>query len=127
MRIEMSHSEVFLRGDGIVQLNTKDMNYSVQHIKEINKAQGKVAGDKKRPLLVITAPYGNLDSEAREYMASLESTKYSTAEAFVISSLGQKILANFYLKVNKPNVPTRIFNDIKQAEEWLRDYLPSDL
>jgi hypothetical protein len=127
MRITMFHSEIFLRDDGIVQVNTKNHNYTRQNIIDINRAQGKICAGKKRPLLTIAAPYGNIDGDAREYMASPEATMYSSAEAFVITSLGHKILANFYLKVNKPGVPTRFFNDIRLAEEWLKAYLPSDL
>lgn len=127
MRIEIFHSDVFLREDGIVQVNTKDHNYTLQNLKDINAAQKKINNGVRRPLLVVGATYANVDGDAREYMASVESTKHSSAEAFVIRSLGQRILANFYLKVNKPEAPTRFFNDIKSAEDWLHTYLPSDL
>jgi len=127
MRIEMSHSQIFLRDDGVVQVNTTDHNYTVKDLKELNSAQGKISNGKKLPLLVITTHYANIESDAREFMASAESTQYSTAEAYVIIGLGQKILANFYMKVNKPGVSTRFFTDLKLAEEWLLSYLPSDL
>jgi hypothetical protein len=127
MRIEMFHSDMFLRDDGIIQVNVKNHNYSLQNLKDINRAQGKICNGKRRPLLVLGAPFANVDADAREFMASEQSTQYSSAEAFVINSLGQKILANFYLKVNKPGVPTRFFTEQVQAEEWLRNYLPSDL
>jgi hypothetical protein len=127
MRIEMFHSEMFLRDDGIIQVNAKNHDYTLQNLKDINAAQKKICAGTKRPLLVIGAPFANVDNDAREFMASDQSTQYSTAEAFVISSLGHKILANFYLKVNKPGVPTRFFNDLSAAEEWLRAYLPSPL
>ncbi len=123
----MFHSDIFLREDGIIQVNTKDHNYTLQNLKDLNRAQATLCNGKKRPLLVIAEPYGIIENDAREFMATPESIQYSTAEAFVINSLGQKILANFYLKVNKPGVPTRVFNDIRSAEDWLQSYLPSDL
>lgn len=127
MRIEMFHSTIFLRDDGIIQVDTKNHNYTLQNLKDINQAQGKICAGKKRPLLVIGASFANIDSDAREFMASEQSTMHSSAEAFVIHALGQKILANFYLKVNKPQVPTRFFNDQSEAEVWLKNYLPSAL
>jgi hypothetical protein len=127
MRIEMFHSEMFLREDGIVQVNTKNHTYTLQNLKDINAAQKKINGGIRRPLLVIAAPYANIDSDAREFAASVESTKHSAAEAFVINSLGHRIIANFYLKVNKPGVPTRFFSDVADAVKWLQTYLPSDL
>lgn len=127
MRINLSHSEMFLRDDGVIQVNVTDHNYSKNDLMELNAAQGNICNGKRLPLLVITSIYANIDSDAREFMASIESTQYSSAEAYVIIGLGQKILANFYLKVNKPDVPTRFFTDLKLAEEWLQTYLPSDL
>lgn len=127
MRIDLTHSELFLRDDGIVQVNTTDHNYVLKDLKEINVAQGKITNGKKCLLLVVGSDFANVDSETREYMATAESTQYSIAEAYTLSSLGHKILANFYLKVNKPGVPTRFFTDLNLAEEWLRSYLPSDL
>ena len=127
MSIDLLHSVVFLRDDGIIQINTKDHTYSVNDVIEINNAQGELCNGIKRPAVTFVDPYSNIESDAREYMATFESTRFSTAEAFVISSVGQKILANFYLKVNKPTVPTKIFTNLNSAVEWLRDYLPSDL
>jgi hypothetical protein len=127
MRVEMFHSEMFLREDGIIQLNTKNHNYTLQNLKEINQAQRKICHGGKLPVLIMAATYANIEDNAREYAASKESTQYSTAEGFVLKSLGQRILANFYLKVNKPEVPTRFFSEEKQAVEWLRSYLPSPL
>lgn len=60
-------------------------------------------------------------------MATDESTQFSIVEAYVISSLAHKILGNFYMRMNKPSVPTRFFTEIKIAEEWLNTYRPSDL
>jgi hypothetical protein len=118
---------MFLREDGIIQVNTKNHNYTLQNLKDINNVKAKICAGKKLPLLVIGAPFANIDKDAREFMASAQNTQYASAEAFVINSLGHKILANFYLKVNKPGIPTRFFNEQVAAEEWLRTYLPSDL
>ncbi len=127
MRVDLIHSEMLFREDGVLQINVRDHNYITKDLKEINAAQGKITNGGKCLVLVIGSEFANIDSEAREYMASDESTQYSIAEAYVIRSLAHKILANFYLKVNKPGVPTKFFSDAKLAEEWLRTYLPSVL
>jgi len=41
------------------------------------------------------------------------------AEAFVVNSLPTRLIANFYMKFNKPPNPTKIFNTVEKAEEWL--------
>jgi hypothetical protein len=46
-----------------------------------------------------------------------------SADAFVIYSLPQKLVGNFYLKVNKPPVPTRFFKTPEEAIRWLRKFV----
>jgi hypothetical protein len=45
------------------------------------------------------------------------------ADAFVIDSLAQRILGNFYLKFNKPQFPTRFFNSKEEALIWLEAFV----
>jgi len=127
MRFDFAHSEIFLRDDGIIQMNSRNHTYTVQDLKEINVAQGKISDGKRLPLLVVADQYSDIESDAREFMASFEATQFSSAEAYVLRSLGHKILGNFYLKVNKPGVPTRFFNEKTEALQWLLTYLPSAL
>jgi hypothetical protein len=34
------------------------------------------------------------------------------------------VLGNFYLGLNKPLVPTRLFTSEEEAQAWLRSFLP---
>ena len=43
--------------------------------------------------------------------------------AFVIKSLAQKLLGNAYLKINKPVVPTALFDNEEKAIEWLQKFI----
>ncbi len=79
--------------------------------------------------LVKHQPYGVLvesdeltsfSKEARELAASEEIACHSAAKALYIKSLGQRIIANFYLKLNKPFVKTRVFENREEAYEWIR-------
>jgi hypothetical protein len=45
--------------------------------------------------------------------------KYRIADAFLVKSLGVRIMANFFIKVTKPKVNTRLFTDEKEAIKWL--------
>jgi hypothetical protein len=64
-----------------------------------------------RNLLTISA-------EALNYIASGPVAKIKGAEAFVITSLSNRMLINFYLNKN-PDVVTRKFDNITEAETWL--------
>jgi hypothetical protein len=37
--------------------------------------------------------------------------------------MAQKILANFYIKINQPERPTKFFNDKNEAVKWLKPFL----
>ena len=121
--IDLKHSVIILRDDGIIELHANDHHvYTIEDVKENVRAFGELTGNKKAPVLIIGGSFSSLDDKTREFMATEESLKYSTAEAFLITSLAQKILINFYIKFNKPLVPTRVFTDKEEAIEWLTRY-----
>lgn len=120
----MSHSEIFLRNDGIVEILIKESSViGREECIEITDSYETILESQRFPLLHIIEDYVTIDKEAREYAASEEGLRYSKVEAFVINSLAHKILANFYMKVNKPSVPTKFFRSREEAEDWLSKYL----
>ena len=78
---------------------------------------------KKYFLLSEFEEFADSDPEVREWKVSEESDVYKHAEAIVISSFAQKLVANFYLSINRPQRPTRVFTNLKDAEKWLRGYM----
>ena len=122
--IRLSHSSVFLREDGIIEVKFKDdVLLSLEDCKELLFHYRKLTAGKKVPILHLIGKYMNVTKEAREYSASEEGLKYSAAEAFVFDSLPHRIIANFYLNVNKPLAPTKFFKTKKEAEIWLKKFL----
>jgi hypothetical protein len=122
-KIDLIHSVIILRDDGIIELYANDHHvYTINDVKENVKAFGELTGNKKAPVLIIGGSFSSLDDQTREFMATEESLMYSKAEAFLITSLAQKILINFYIKFNKPLVPTHVFTDKDEAIKWLMRY-----
>jgi hypothetical protein len=64
-----------------------------------------------------------ITKEARDHSAELEKTYPGIASAVIADNLAYKIIANFYLKVNKPKTPYKVFNDFASAEIWLKTFL----
>jgi hypothetical protein len=112
-----------MRSDGLLQLTVQPgTNTTVADIKEAVIAIGKVSKGQKYPLLIIAGKDATLGTEAMAYMAKADTDPYSTAEAYLISSISQKLLGNFYLSFNKPAKPTKIFTDKASAETWLMGF-----
>lgn len=86
-------------------------------------AKQREMGAKRLPVLVICNEYASTNVELLNTLAKNENNPYSTADAFVIKSLAQKLLANFYFKFKKPERPTQFFNDIDKAKSWLMQFI----
>jgi hypothetical protein len=57
-------------------------------------------------------------NEGREYSKQNELAFPKICNAFVVKSLAHKLIANFYLKFNKPVYPSKVFNNMADAEAW---------
>ncbi len=120
--IKLEQVDAIMREDGIVQLNGKDRTYTVEDIHVINKAIGDLSEERRIFLLVVASQYSMVDNEARKYMSKPEAAPYSIAEAYVIKSLAQRLLINFFIRVSGTPVPTSFFTDIPSAVKWLKNF-----
>lgn len=123
-KIEIDKAIVSLREDGIMQYNIKPhTEYSVRDVMAANDAAGKLGSGKAYPNIIFIDHFLNADADCRKYAASEESNVYTVADAFVLNSVALKLIGNFYIKVNKPVRPTRIFSNEQEAIDWLYSFL----
>lgn len=87
-------------------------------VKEINEFNASLGGLAHLNLFEFE-DHVDLDPEVRDWAAAPDGNKQTVADALVINSLGHKILANFYIKFNKPVKPTKLFNKQSKAVSWL--------
>ncbi len=120
--IKLAHATIFHREDGIVEVCLlKNSRIDVKKCEEILAVYDQLLENKKYPHLYIVEDYVTIDKDARSYSASERGLQYSKAEAYVFTSLAHKIIANFYIKINKPAVPTRFFKSKNEALKWLKN------
>jgi hypothetical protein len=114
-------STVFLREDGVLQINIKpDNEFSVFDFNELVGAAKEIGNGQKFLNLIIVGNNTLPDNDARIGSCSKAGSVYKNADAFVIKSLAQTLVANFYMKFNKPFVPTKFFNNEEDALIWLK-------
>lgn len=119
-RKDMKHTLFLVRLDGIIEARCLDnFTYDVEHIKENLDYLESIAITKKLLVLNCAAPFTSISPEARSYIAGGPHHHIIKAEAYVIHSLAQKLLAQFFIKVNKPIVEANYFNSKVVAEQWL--------
>jgi hypothetical protein len=80
-----------------------------------------LTGGKKVPVLADIRKLKSMTREARKHYAV--ATMAVTAIALLASSPATQMIANFFLGLNRPNVPTQMFTDEEKALTWLRRHV----
>ncbi len=113
-----------LLNEGIIHIHFKaGSNVELSDALLIIEAMGKLGGGKKYPVLIDAGEFCSVDKEVRILSASAESNIYTIADAIAYTNFAQKLLADFYVKYDKPKIPTMVFPDKAQAIIWLRTFL----
>lgn len=80
----------------------------------------RLAGNVPRPML---GDFGNMKSQTKEcrdyFTKDPNHLQAYSAIAILVNSPLTRMLANFFIGINKPPKPTRLFDDRKKAIEWL--------
>lgn len=119
--VQLPHTKIELRDDGIIQFFHQDtFQFTMSEIKEMEEVVLRITKGITHKSLMVAGEFSNPDMEVMKHQSRGEGIFFSLADAFVIHSMPQKILANFYLKINKPMLPTKFFNKIEEAEIWLK-------
>jgi hypothetical protein len=122
--IELTNAEVKLRPDGILHIHLKEgCEITIEDAQQVLKAMAKLGGGKKLPVLIDAGEFVQVDQDVQEFSASKEGNIYTLADAIAYYSLGQKLLAHFYIKLNNPVVPTRTFDKKSEAITWLKSFI----
>ncbi len=122
-KIQLKKSLVTLTDERIIHIHLKaNSEIELSDAILIVEAMGKLGGGKKFPVLIDAGEFASVDKEVRIFSASAESNIYTLADAIAYCSLAQKLIADFYVKHNKPVVPTQIFSDKAKAIQWLKTF-----
>jgi hypothetical protein len=77
-----------------------------------------LADGKVYPCLCDISDMPQHHKDVQVYFAK-EGSKFSLANAIIVSNSLSKILANLFIIISKPIIPTKIFTDISKATKWL--------
>ncbi len=122
--LEMPEYFIHSRSDGIVHVVFKEkVELDIPLQERMMAVYIKICGDTKRPFMFSAFNDVNITKEARDNSKKLEDVYPGTATAVIASSLSYTLIANFYLKINKPRTPYKVFKDIPSAEFWLKKFV----
>lgn len=122
-KITFSNFEVEINNMGFYNVSVNDTEeFNVEDLKKLVDSQAELGGE-KLPVLVLCSEHATTNSDLLHAIAKNINNPYSKADAFVIKSMAQKILANFYIKINIPERPTKFFNNKDEAINWLKPFI----
>ena len=91
--------------------------------KEASATRQALTSGQKYPLLVKMDAVKDSTKEAREFLASENSSEDLVAVALCVDSVLGDFISSFFVTVNKPLIPSKVFSDEKKAKEWLEQFI----
>jgi hypothetical protein len=124
MILETRTQRIWLEADGIVRAKMfAHVELDRVDAEEAIHAIAKVTGGARRPVLVDMTQIKFMTREARTYFAGPETANAESAAALLIRSPLARAIGNFFMGLNKPLMPTRLFTSEEAALTWLRDFV----
>jgi len=99
-----------------------ELHVTLKMAKRITFEVAKYFGDTELGVVHAAGSLTTIDPEVRDYLASNSRYGHKIAEAFVVQNLGQRIIANFYLRISRPPCPTEVFTSEEEAVNWVKMY-----
>jgi hypothetical protein len=121
----ISLSSMLFRLDtqGIVHL--KYLNGQIIDVKEKieeRKALQEITKGVNHPILISFESYVTITKEAKEYSILIEPEQPFLAVAIIVENLAYQLMADFYFKFYKPQIPYKVFKSESKAVEWLIEF-----
>lgn len=96
-----------------------DIEFEKSDADELLGVLKNLTDGKKFYVLTQTYESFTVNSEVRQYLAENIASTGVIANAICIKSLPIRFIINGYIKINKPNIPTKTFNSEIAAREWI--------
>ena len=98
-----------------------DLHLSLEVAKTCVEGRIYFSKGKSFPLFIDMTGIKSTTREARKYMASMGATLV-TAAALITKSPVSRTIGNIFLKIDKPQVPLKLFTSEEKAREWLTQF-----
>ena len=123
-KVSTEQVDLELWDDGILEYRyppgaVVDLEFALAIVRSAAELLGELA---PAPSLVVPGNIKELTREARTFFAqSPENRAVSSKVALMVESPATRIIGNVFMRVSKPRIPTRLFQDRAAARAWLRE------
>jgi len=113
-----------MREDGIAYFFLKDnIEITVELQAHFVKAYNELTNGSPYPIVYEPGENCNITKEARENAILLEHLSPILATAIIAPNSIYQLIANFYIKFNKPKRPYKVFKKMDEAINWLTPFV----
>lgn len=119
--LESSTSRYEQRADGVVfQRLQVTRAQTLADARENTATFDRLVGDGNHPLIVDMRGASALERGVREYYASPAANVHTSAIALLIGSSAGRVIGNFFLALQGPKIPMKMFTEEADAVAWIR-------
>ncbi len=115
-------SEIVYRDDRVLEYHYRDgAVVDLAAAKQMVEKALEMVGDAAPcPTVVVAGGVKAVTRGAREFFAqSDENSTISSCVALVVTSPVARVIGNFFMGLNKPRIPTRLFKSVEEALPWV--------
>lgn len=119
--IEIPELIVRMREDGIVHVTFRKgavLDLGLQA--KLLHLNIEITGGKKSFIIYDAEENVTITKEARDNATKIEHLAPIKGSAVIADNLAYRLIANFYLKFNKPKTPYRVFETYEKGIAWLK-------
>lgn len=110
--------------EGIARTCVKEnAEITLELAKENTESVNTLYKGKKFPILIDSRGIKSMSRDAREHFSTKGRDTKTNAFGIIIGSPISRVLGNFYLGINKPPVPTKLFSSEEEALDWLKQFI----
>jgi hypothetical protein len=124
-RCDLRSQNISVGDDGIVRMQMQPGVFDLElaDAEEVIRAVSSLCGGVRRPVLVDLRELRSMTRDCRKYFAGPQTAAVEAAAALLVVSPIARAIGNFFMGLNKPLVPTRLFTAEPEAVAWLRGFV----
>ncbi len=121
---QLNHAEIIHLQHNLYLLKFED-DYEIELEDAIEIDQAFIKITNNQPFCVVVDAqnrYSSVSNDARDFFANdPEILPIRKKIAIVVNNMPTRMIANFFVKFNRPKTPTKVFNDYNKAIDWVSD------
>lgn len=119
---ENEFSKMWIKEGILYAVYKPNFDITLEIAKECVQARIEFCKRQTYPMYGDISNIKSTEKEARQYLSEGDGIKYLSAGAFLIKTQIEKYIGNFWMSINKPPLPVKLFTDETLAITWLQNY-----